>query len=551
MREGKAVTDPIDTDSRLNRLVSLTLSERESLAEDLSKAFEAANTAEDADGMAKAIAGLEKLDMFEQLIESIDDAIETDETAEVDADAEVAEDKPVEAEPEAPAADEVVVENAEVVEADATDTTPEAPAEGEIANESEVMAMAASAVESTDELKPADATVTPLIASAHAGVDVRGYAAGERFRTVSDIAEAMADQINATSGMSGDGTRAVVASLRMNYPEERQLNSDLDRNGEKIAGVMGETALVASGGFCAPLPINYDIYGVGSTIRPVRDSLPSFGATRGGIRYIAPPVLGSYTSAISVWTALNDQNPTSPAKKPVLKVNCASELSATTDAITLSLEFGNLMTRAFPELVQRHNQLALIEHARVAEKTLLSKISALSTKLTTAHVQGTTRDLLISISRASAAYRNRHRIPRGVRLRAILPEWVRDSVREDIATNMQVGTREIAVSDAEVDGWFASRGLAVTWHMDDTFAAQGAGELNDFPATIKYWLFTEGTFLFLDGGTLDLGVIRDADLVSTNDYVTFVETFEGVAKVGIEALEITSSTKLGLPPVTP
>ena len=47
--------------------------------------------------------------------------------------------------------------------------------------------------------------------------------------------------------------------------------------------------------------------------------------------------------------------------------------------------------------------------------------------------------------------------------------------------------------------------------------------------------------MFLDGGTLDLGIIRDSTLVGTNDYKTFVETFEGVAKVGIESLQVTST----------
>jgi hypothetical protein len=54
-------------------------------------------------------------------------------------------------------------------------------------------------------------------------------------------------------------------------------------------------------------------------------------------------------------------------------------------------------------------------------------------------------------------------------------------------------------------------------------------------------LFAEGTFLFLDGGTLDIGVIRDSTLVGTNDYKMFVETFEGVAKVGVESIKVTST----------
>ena len=47
--------------------------------------------------------------------------------------------------------------------------------------------------------------------------------------------------------------------------------------------------------------------------------------------------------------------------------------------------------------------------------------------------------------------------------------------------------------------------------------------------------------MFLDGGTLDLGIIRDSTLVGTNDYKMFVETFEGVAKVGVESLKVTST----------
>jgi hypothetical protein len=65
--------------------------------------------------------------------------------------------------------------------------------------------------------------------------------------------------------------------------------------------------------------------------------------------------------------------------------------------------------------------------------------------------------------------------------------------------------------------------------------------MNEFTDTFVWYLFAEGTFLFLDGGTLDLGIIRDSTLVGTNDYKMFVETFEGVAKVGVESLKVTST----------
>jgi hypothetical protein len=68
--------------------------------------------------------------------------------------------------------------------------------------------------------------------------------------------------------------------------------------------------------------------------------------------------------------------------------------------------------------------------------------------------------------------------------------------------------------------------------------------MNEFYDSFIWYLFAEGTFLFLDGGTLDLGVIRDSTLVGTNDYKMFVETFEGIAKVGVESIKVTSTISI-------
>lgn len=593
---------------RLARLTSLSEADRADLKLDLIEAFEDADNANDLERMESLLMDLEKVNVYEDLLSEIfsdeaEDESEVEAEAEADVEAEVEVVEEAEAETEAVAEVEEVEteeveteavaeteESAVVAETESADTVEESVAEAESesapeaqtdaddaaqavlaeaeaiveavapaeienavsesepvqeSTESEVVAMAASIVE------PADAAEErPLVASIHttprAGADIPGVTAGSEYSDIAQVNDAMVAKINSIRGShGGDGEKRSVVTLQAPIPEERQLsNANTNLNMERIEAVTAPQALTASGGYCAPLPVNYDIFGVGSNDRPVRNSLPTFGATRGGIRFIQPPVLGQYTGAISLWTAANDANPTSPATKPNLKVTCAAEATATTDAVTLSLTFGNLMSRAFPELVQRHNQLALIQHARFAERALLNKIGAASTPVTSAYHAGTGRDFLISISRAAAAYRNRNRVPRGVMLRAIVPEWVRDSIREDVASNLYV--EDLAVADSTIDQWLAVRGINVTWHMDDTFESQpGNSRLNDFPSTITWWIFAEGTFLFLDGGTLDLGVVRDATLVGTNDYQTFVETFEGIAKVGIESLQITTTTGVG------
>jgi hypothetical protein len=111
----------------------------------------------------------------------------------------------------------------------------------------------------------------------------------------------------------------------------------------------------------------------------------------------------------------------------------------------------------------------------------------------------------------------------------------------DLALSMP-GDGTLSVSQGEINGYLANVNVDLVPSLDATpFAAQGTGALLEFPDTFKWFLFAEGTFLFLDGGTLDLGIIRDSSLVGTNDYKMFIETFENVAKVGIEALAVTQT----------
>jgi len=245
-----------------------------------------------------------------------------------------------------------------------------------------------------------------------------------------------------------------------------------------------------------------------------------------------------------VWTAANDSADTpDPATKNSLTVSAAVENTVATDAVTLQLQFGNLATRAYPELIARHNELGLVQHAREAEVELLSKISTGSTAVTSTSLIGVGRDFLVQLGRAAAAYRARHRLEADSPLRVILPHWVKDAMAADLALSMPGDSLLNAYN--EIDGLMASRGINASYTLDSGMtAAQSSGAMNEFADSFVWYLFAEGTFLFLDGGTLDLGIIRDSSLVGTNDYKMFVETFEGVAKVGIESLEITSTIQV-------
>ena len=528
---------------------------------------EAASATEDEEKKKK---DMKSYSTTESVVASVDAVEGSESSNDVEVPAEVATEEVVS---EVPVAEAVVadvqVEAAVVVDTEVVETTPDVAefATEEIQTETEtapeeqkeqapVTAAAEESFQAPADRQPVIQVSEPAKVAITAGADIPGYTAGTEIRDMYEVASAMEKRIHSLRRVNGgDGEQHIVASLTTQYPEERTLSTNPEENQAKINAVVGQEALVASGGHAAPFEVKYDIYGVGSTtVRPLRDSLPKFQADRGGVRYVTPPSFadGSYAGAVDVWTSANDSATTpSPNVKSSLTVTAAAEQTAQTDAVTLQLQFGNLMTRAYPELIARHNELALVQHAREAEEYLVSKINAGSTAVTTTNLIGFGRDFLVQIRRAAVAYRSRHRIDPNTQLQAVIPIWVYDAMAADLTLSMP-GDGTIALSKSEIDGYLSHVNVSLTPVLDNTnstspssvFGSQGATALLEFPDSFKWFLFAEGTFLFLDGGTLDLGIIRDSTLVGTNDYKMFIETFEGIAKVGIESLAITSTISI-------
>ncbi|WJZ48516.1 major capsid protein [Actinomycetia phage DSL-LC01] len=487
-----------------------------------------------------------------ELSATTQEVIETSTTAEVAESTPAVEEAPVVAAAEEVAvaeAAETVAEVVEVAEASTTETSTTTAQEEQEGTEATMTAAADMPETTPDVIVEAPADRQPVLqvketapVAITAGADIPGYTAGSEIKDMREVAEAFSKRLHGLRRVNGgDGEQHIVASLTTQYPESRQLTSDAESNWAKVQAVSGPEALVASGGHSTPFEVKYDIFGFGVTDRPIRDALPRFSADRGGIRFIVPPVLSDYANAVGVWTAANDAaGSPDPASKTSLTVTSATETTVATDAVTLQLQFGNLMARAYPELIARHNELALIQHAREAEQYLASKLTAGSTAVTSTSLIGVARDYLVQVGRAAAAYRSRHRLDPTAPLRVIAPSWVKDAMVADLALAMPGDNTLNAAS--EIDGYLAARGVNITFSHDlDVFGAQSAGAMLEFPDSFSWYMFAEGTFLFLDGGTLDLGIIRDSTLVGTNDYKMFVETFEGVAKVGIESLVVTST----------
>lgn len=381
--------------------------------------------------------------------------------------------------------------------------------------------------------------------------------AGSRLPDFSAVADLFVDRRPEVRGSDKgtDGARYLVASVNGDYDEARTLGDDVSENMAKINAVAGAESLVASGGLCATLTPYYELTVYGDAHRPVRDSLPAFKATRGGIRFQPAPHLTDLQGSVRRTTVAQDAAgytnqtpPGSTAPKPSLHVTCESEQTAIVQAISRSLTFGNLGARTYPEQVEAWLKLGLAEFARYAEIELLNAISAASTSLAAGQIYGPTYSLLDQVSLITTSFRSRHRLSADRKLRVIMPYWAKEIFRSDIAAQeASAGLSRYNISDAQIEDWLSVRGAVVTWSQDPTTASGVpfthpvvAGGLQSWPNNLEWFIFPEGSFLYLDGGSLDLGLVRDSTLNSQNDYQIFYEEFNGIAFIGQESYRVTS-----------
>jgi hypothetical protein len=348
----------------------------------------------------------------------------------------------------------------------------------------------------------------------------------------------------ASKSLGGTEERRRIASAHFDFPEDRRLHpKDWESNSEKIRqvvpdaipGVYGNKALTASGGLCAPLEPIYSMPNFASMARPVRDALPSFQADRGGVNVPAATTIGDITSAISVIEEADDALGGTFATKSCQDITCPAYTEVPVTIIAHCREYGNLNARAWPEKIAHENDLTMAAHARSAESYLLDRIKALSINVTQAEVLGAFGDLVHAVTKAQAGIRFRLRMERSARFRVLMPSYVPDLLAADFAYTQF----DRVQAQNEAAALLARYNVSIDWFLDDVaggtsqgFADEVAGALDDFPDDIQWAIFPEGEFIHIDSGSLELGIVRDSTLNSTNDFQLFGETFENVARLG-------------------
>jgi hypothetical protein len=444
------------------------------------------------------------------------------------------------------------------VEDDPAGDDPEQPENGTEQPEPGVQAAGRRLGGRRNGLRPGTADTATVRAMALSGP---GSETGE-YLDRRGMANAMAEAIRRVGALSaGLNGRTDVLRIRTEFPESRTFGAgDAFENKLKLEALVDKAAtadsLVAAGGFCAPLQVLYDIPVIGDTDRPVRDALNRVTADRGGLTY-RPAVSGvAQTGGIGFWTNADDTaDPIVP--KACVEIDCPGVVTAEVQAIYKCLTISNMSARFDPEWADSIVKAQDIAYAQAAENELLRQLTVGSTTIQSKQLLGAVRDALATLDHIVAYYRNVHRLSQNRNLRMIAPAWLKDMIRTDLARQMVGdGLGVFAITDAQIADWFAARNVAVAWHMDGIKPANigggnpltipnqfyspvtAGGFVPGYPDVTSVLLFAEGDWLLMDGGTLDIGVIRDSTLVGENKYQTFAEGFEHTAFRGIESLHV-------------
>jgi hypothetical protein len=344
-----------------------------------------------------------------------------------------------------------------------------------------------------------------------------------------------------------DGPRVKTASAKFEFPEERELTGASDDTAkirevlpEYVTfmgqrGGLGGEALVASGGLCAPLTPIYSMPNFATEEEPVWDALPTFRAARGGVNVPTPTYIADITEAISSISESDDALGGTFATKSCQALDCPDYTETAVQIIAHCREYGNLNARAWPEKIAHENSLTMAALSRTSEDFILGRIKALSVNVTNGvETLGALIYLVDAIVKSAFGIRGRLRMPARARFRALLPAYALDLLLLDTIQTPFDRFR----SREDIDRYLRGVGIDPVYYIDGNFAAgddqlpdsaQTAGAIDGFPNTIQWAIYPEGAFVGIDMGVLELGIVRDSTLNSTNDFQVFGERFRNVA----------------------
>lgn len=308
-------------------------------------------------------------------------------------------------------------------------------------------------------------------------------------------------------------------------------------------------SLVAAGGWCAPSETVYDL--LEDESRDGLISLPEINVTRGGIKFTKGPKFADLYAAPSFnfteeeakagkYAPTSASDPTNKVgPKPVYNVPCTDFEEVRLSAAGIHIQANLLQQRGYPELVARTIRGALVAHEHKMSERIIASMEKQSTAVSMDAGQiGAASPILTAIELQVEHYRYTQRLPRSTTLEAVFPYWVHGAIRTDLSR--REGVDLIDINDSRIDAWFRIRGVNPQFVYDWQGIAGDASAFKVWPGSIKFLLYSAGTFVKGGQDVITLDTVYDSVLLGQNDY-TALFTEEGylVAKRGHDARVVT------------
>lgn len=451
--------------------------------------------------------------------------------------------------------------SAEIAAARATLTAPEV-VEGEIIEDAPVaeeakepvvaaarkpiVARAAVAkAPKADEIVP-----TKALATLTASADVPGFGIGSDLGDLDEVGKAVVARMQALpthrlGGEKGIQNRYSVAKIDLSQVRTQTLNQTEFRDDQALLAAAGREArlpggsLTAAGGWCAPSETLYDLCSIESTDGLI--DLPTVNVSRGGLRFTKGPQFSDlYTDADLGWILTEAEVIAGTPEKTCIDITCPPFEEVRLDAIGLCVRVPLLTQAAYPELVRRTIELALIAHQHKVDANLIGRIVAGSTALDVTGQFETTIDSIAKLEQAANYIRQADRMAFSETLEMLAPYWYKATVRADLAR--RTGVDLINVTDATIEGYFAQRGLRIQWLYNYQPLTLTGGAVTT-PETAEVVVYPAGTWVKGTTDVISLDAVYDSQSLLQNMFTAlFVEEGVMVANTCFESYKISLPT---------
>jgi hypothetical protein len=394
-----------------------------------------------------------------------------------------------------------------------------------------------------------------------ASVDIPGVAHGDGITSLRSLSEVVSRKAKASPVTQNSPNYQLVATVKNEFEHSIDNRNSVAEVGELLKHMTNtdkQQALVAGGGWCAPSEIRYDFFDISCADGMI--DLPTVGITRGGIQFPVSPSLADTTIANAfggfavpfsndsnpwLWTEADDiAAATGSPTKPCVRVPCPTFDEERLECYGICLTAGNLTDDAYPEATQHMVQLLMRAHARAINARLIALMVARSLVAVTGGEYANAnvpvfQQVLSGIDLGATDYRARFGMCIDDVLEVVAPYWVRNVIRADLA--WRNGVDMLSVSDSMITQFFVDRNLRVQWVND--WQVRGTSQFGNastpmtaWPTSAQVMIYAAGTFVHGQGLSLDLGIVRDSVLNSTNDHTAaWSEECHLIARVGPES----------------